>query len=176
MLSLPISAKEDFHFARFAHPQQANKKRRFFFSAKDDSKSPVRGGGGRISVTAPPSRKPSATNNVSNLSSIFIPRQENNDWDWVVVLGVGGAYLMLYQLLFGPFLLIMQNWIGAGVFKIWMKYFELRHFIPVLHKNASVKIALHDSHWERPEEEALVGIFQVKDFFVWGLFIGRCFQ
>ena len=68
-------------------------------------------------MTAPPSRKPSATNNVSNLSSIFIPRQANNDWDWVVVLGVGGAYLVLYQLLFGPFLLIMQNWIGAGVFK-----------------------------------------------------------
>ena len=97
MLSLPISAKEDFHFARFAHPQQANKKRRFFFSAKDDSKSPVRGAGGRISVTAPPSRKPSATNNVSNLSSIFIPRQANNDWDWVGFLGVGGV---LYQLLF----------------------------------------------------------------------------
>ena len=56
----------------------------FFFSAKDDSKSPVRGVGGRISVTAPPSRKPSATNNVSNLSSIFIPRQANNNWDWVV--------------------------------------------------------------------------------------------
>ena len=56
----------------------------FFFSAKDDSKSPVRGGGGRISVTAPPSRKPSATNNVSNLSSIFIPRQENNDWVVIV--------------------------------------------------------------------------------------------
>ena len=52
---------------------------------------------------------------------------------------------MLYQLLFGPFLLIMQNWIGAGVFKILMKYFELRHYIPVLHKNASVKIALHDT-------------------------------
>lgn len=34
------------------------------FSAKDDSKSPVRGGGGRISVTAPPSRKTSAANNV----------------------------------------------------------------------------------------------------------------
>ena len=117
-------------------------------------------------MTAPPSRKPSATNNVSNLSSIFIPRQANNDWAWVViVLGVGGCLnLVLYQLLFGPFLLIMQNWIG--VFKIWMKNFELRHFIPVLHKNASVKIALHDSHWERPEEEALVGIFQVKDFFV----------
>ena len=83
----------------------------------------------------------------------------------------------LSTFLFGPFLLTMQNCIGAGVFKIWMKYFELRHFIPVLHKNASVKIALHDSHWERPaEEEALVGIFQVKDFFVWGLFIGRCFQ
>ena len=32
--------------------------------AKDDSKSPVRGGGGRISVTAPPSRKTSAANNV----------------------------------------------------------------------------------------------------------------
>ena len=56
----------------------------------------MRGGGGRISVTAPPSRKPSATNNVSNLSSIFIPRQANNDWDWVVVVvfgGRGGAYL-----------------------------------------------------------------------------------
>ena len=69
-------------------------------------------------MTAPPSRKPSATNNVSNLSSIFIPRQANNDWDWVVFFrGRRGAYLVLYQLLFGPFLLIMQNWIGAGVFK-----------------------------------------------------------
>ena len=36
-------------------------------TAKDDSKSPVRGGGGRISVTAPPSRKTSAANNVSIL-------------------------------------------------------------------------------------------------------------
>ena len=38
-----------------------------FVTAKDDSKSPVRGGGGRISVTAPPSRKTSAANNVSFL-------------------------------------------------------------------------------------------------------------
>ena len=39
----------------------------FYVTAKDDSKSPVRGGGGRISVTAPPSRKTSAANNVSFL-------------------------------------------------------------------------------------------------------------
>ena len=36
----------------------------FYLIAKDDSKSPVRSGG-RISVTAPPSRKTSAVNNVS---------------------------------------------------------------------------------------------------------------
>ena len=36
----------------------------FHLLAKDDSKSPVRSGG-RISVTAPPSRKTSAVNNVS---------------------------------------------------------------------------------------------------------------
>ncbi len=42
-----------------------------FFPAKEDSKSPVRGGGGgggldgRVSVTAPPSRKASAVSTVS---------------------------------------------------------------------------------------------------------------
>ena len=46
----------------------------FHFSAKDESKSPVRTSG-RISVTAPPSRKTSTANNVSTLKIVLTPRQ-----------------------------------------------------------------------------------------------------
>ena len=43
----------------------------FCFSAKDESKSPVRTSG-RLSVTAPPSRKTSTANNVSSASKFYI--------------------------------------------------------------------------------------------------------
>ena len=42
----------------------------FCFSAKDESKSPVRTSG-RLSVTAPPSRKTSTANNVSSKSKLI---------------------------------------------------------------------------------------------------------
>ena len=45
--------------------------------AKDDNKSPVTSGGGRISVTAPPSRKTSAANNVNIVSQTFLLSKYN---------------------------------------------------------------------------------------------------
>ena len=42
----------------------------FCFAAKDESKSPVRTSG-RLSVTAPPSRKTSTANNVSSASKFI---------------------------------------------------------------------------------------------------------
>ena len=48
-----------------------------FFAAKDESKSPVRTSG-RISVTAPPSRKTSTANNVSILIIAFGEREMND--------------------------------------------------------------------------------------------------
>ena len=46
----------------------------FHFTAKDESKSPVRTSG-RISVTAPPSRKTSTANNVSTLKIVLILKE-----------------------------------------------------------------------------------------------------
>ena len=45
----------------------------FYFAAKDESKSPVRTSG-RISVTAPPSRKTSTANNVSMPKTVLISK------------------------------------------------------------------------------------------------------